>query len=165
MAWLNTVPWWLFAIAGAVFAGATNVFIKTGMTGVNSELATATRTTLAVPILWLIAVFAAPRLSELTSWSARNWLFLTFSAVASGLSWLCMYKSISIAGVTKTLPIDKSSIAFGFILAVIFLRDERPNWQSIVATLLILAALAITLIPDKKPDDSPALTTTQNQNK
>ena len=160
MAWLNTIPWWLFAIAGAVFAGATNVFIKSGMQGVNSELATAARTTLAVPILWCIAVFAAPKISDIAHWSARNWLFISLSALASGLSWLCMYKSISIAGVTKTLPIDKSSLAFGIILAIIFLR-ERPNWQSIVATILILAALAVTLIPDKKADDdaAPILTT------
>jgi len=165
MAWLNSVPWWFFAVAGAVFAGATNVFIKAGMTGVNSELATAARTTLAVPIVWLIATFAAPKLSDIANWSARNWLFITFSALASGLSWLCMYKSISIAGVTRTLPIDKSSIAFGFILAVIFLRDERPNWQSIVATLLVLAALAVTLIPDKKADAAPTLTTQTQNNK
>jgi len=156
MAWLSSVPWWFFAVAGAVFAGATNVFIKSGMTGVNSELATAARTTLAVPIVWLIAVLAVPRLSDIAQWSARNWLFITLSAVASGLSWLCMYKSISMAGVTKTLPIDKSSIAFGVLLAVVFLR-ERPNWQSIVATLLVLAALAVTLIPDKEVDTVPAL--------
>ncbi|MCL2647460.1 MAG: EamA family transporter [Phycisphaerales bacterium] len=162
MPWLNSVSWWVFAIAGAVFAGATNVFIKAGMGGVNSDLATAARTTLAVPIVWLIAIFAAPKLSEIAHWSARNWLFITFSALASGLSWLCMYKSISLAGITKTLPIDKSSIAFGVILAVIFLR-ERPNWQYIVATLLVLTALAVTLIPEKKADVSPTLTT-QTQN-
>ena len=148
MPWLNTVPWWVFAIAGAVFAGCTNVFIKAGMKDVNSNLATAMRTLFALPLLWVIAAYTA-RVSEIGRWTARNWLFIALSAVASGLSWVCAYKSIDMAGVTRTLPIDKSSIAFGFILAVIFLH-ERPNWQSIVATMLVLAALGVTLIPDKK---------------
>ena len=64
-----------------------------------------------------------------------------------------------VPGVAKTLPIDKSSIAFGFIFAIIFLR-ERPNWQSITAAALVLIALAVTLIPDKKaPALLPPLTT------
>jgi len=149
MPFINSLPWWVFALAGALFAGATNVFIKAGMKGVNSELATAARTSLAVPIVWFIAVYAAPRLSEIAHWSYKNWLFIALSALASGLSWLCAYKSIDMAGVTRTLPIDKSSIAFAFILAVIFL-GERPHWQTIVATILILAAIGVILIPDSK---------------
>ena len=148
MAWLNSVPWWLFAIAGAVFAGATNVLIKAGMKGVDSYLATAVRSVLILPVVWIIAGSLA-RVTDIPKWSGRNWIFLTLSAIASGLSWVCAYKSIDMAGVAKTLPIDKSSIAFGVILAVIFLR-ERPPWQSIVATLLVLAALGVTLIPEKK---------------
>ena len=158
MPWLDTVPWWAYAIAGAVFAGATNIFIKAGMKDVNSNLATAMRTLFALPLLWAIAAYTA-RLSEVGKWTARNWLFIALSALASGLSWVCAYKSIDLAGVTKTLPIDNSSIAFGFILAVIFLR-ERPHWQTIVATLLVLAALGVTLIPDKKaPELLPPLST------
>ena len=153
MPWLNNVPWWAFAIAGAVCAGATNVFVKAGMEGVNNTVATAVRTVLALPVLWVIAACFA-NISEIAKWSSRNWLFLTLSGVASGLSWLCAYKSIQMAGVAKTLPIDKSSIAFGVILAVIFLR-ERPNWQSIVATLLVLTALAVTLIPSKTAPAAP----------
>jgi transporter family protein len=149
MPFIDSLPWWVFAIAGALFAGATNVFIKAGMKDVNSELATAARTSIAVPVVWLIAVYAAPRISEMANWTYRNWLFITLSAVASGLSWLCAYKSIDMAGVARTLPVDKSSIAFAFILAVIFL-GERPHWQTIVATLLVLAALGVTLIPDSQ---------------
>jgi bacterial/archaeal transporter family protein len=158
MPWLNTVPWWAFAIAGAVFAGATNVLIKAGMKGVDSYLATAVRSVLILPVVWIVAGYLA-RVTDIPKWSSRNWFFLTLSAVASGLSWLCAYKSIDLAGVSKTLPIDKSSIAFGVILAVIFLR-ERPPWQSIVATLLVLAALGVTLIPEKKtPELLPPLPT------
>jgi len=155
------MPWWLYALLGAVFAGATNVLIKAGMKGVDSYLATAVRSVLIIPVVWLVAGYLA-RIPDIGKWSARNWFFLTLSAIASGLSWVCAYKSIDLAGVAKTLPIDKSSIAFAVILAVIFLR-ERPPWQSIVATFLVLAALGVTLIPDQRqpadllpPIDTPS---------
>ena len=158
MPWLNSIPWWGFALAGAIFAGATNVLIKAGMKGVDSNLATAVRTLFALPLLWIIATYTS-RLTQMAKWTPQNWLFIALSAIASGLSWVCAYKSIDMAGVARTLPIDKSSIAFGFILAMIFLR-ERPHWQSYVATLLVLTALGVTLIPEKKaPELLPTLST------
>src|SRR5262245_46670021 len=111
MNFLNTLPWWLFVIAGAVFAGATNVLIKARMKGVDSYLATAVRAVLILPVVWLVAAYLA-NISDIPKWTGRNWFFLALSAVAAGLSWICAYKSIDMAGVARTLPIDKSSIAF-----------------------------------------------------
>ncbi len=148
MDFLGALPWWAFAIVGAVAAGATNVLIKAGMKGVDSYVATGVRSILIVPVVWLIAWWLAKpgQIAALTVWTQRNWVFLALSAVAAGILWVCSYKAIDMVGAALPAPIDKSSLAFTIILAVIFL-GERPNWQNIVATVLVLAALGVTLIP------------------
>jgi len=157
MNFLGAVPWWVFAIVGAVAAGATNVLIKAGMKGVDSYVATAVRALLIVPVVWLIA-FALAKPGLISTWTHRNWVFLSLSALAAGISWVCSYKAIDMVGAALPAPIDKSSLAFTVILAVIFL-GERPNWQNIVATVLVLAALGVTLIPSTPAQAQPAATT------
>ena len=142
MAFLNSIPWWVFAALGALTAGATNVLIKAGMKGVDSYLATAVRAILILPVVWLVA-FWFSKVSAVTSWSPRNWVFLAFSALAAGLSWVCSYKAIDLAGAARAGPIDKSSLAFTMVLAWMFL-GETISPRLLLAGSLVLAGAILS---------------------
>lgn len=134
------MSWWLFALLGAFFAGVTNVLIKAGMQGVNPYLATAVRTLLILPVVWLVAFWLA-RLADIARWTPKNWLFLTLSAIAAGLSWICAYKAIDMAGAARSAPIDKSSLALTMILAALFLREPITPRLALAGALVLAGAI------------------------
>jgi transporter family protein len=129
--------WLIWALFSAFFAGATAILAKIGLGGVDSNLATAIRTTIVLIFAWLVALIAAPRIS-LTIISPRAWLFLTLSGIATGLSWLCYFRALQIGEASRVAPIDKLSIVFVLIFAALFLR-EKIGWQQILGAALITA--------------------------
>jgi transporter family protein len=135
--------WWVWAILGAVAAGATNVLVAAGMKGTNSYLATAMRTLLILPVVWIIA-FSFSKVSSLGEWTGKNWLFLALSAIASGLSWVCAYKAIELAGAARPGPIDKSSLVITALLAFLFL-GETITPRLAIAILLVTAGAIVSV--------------------
>ena len=136
--------WLLFALGSAFFAALTALFGKLGVAGINSNLATFIRT------LVIVAVTAAI-LTLRQEWQkpaglpASAWLFLVLSGVATGLSWLCYYRALQLGPVSKVAPIDKLSVAFVIVLALVFL-GEKPSWPMLVGGALIVAgSLVIAL--------------------
>jgi transporter family protein len=131
---MNWVAW---ALLSAVFAGATAILAKVGVAEVNSNLATAIRTTVVVVITWGIALAATPA-SALTMPGRRTLVFLGLSGVATGLSWLCYFRALQLGEASRVAPIDKLSVVFAIVLAGVFLK-ERLTWQQAAGGLLIVA--------------------------
>ncbi len=115
--------WLFFAVASAVFASLTSILAKVGIDGVDSNLATAIRTCVVVVLSWLI-VFIAHSQRGLFNISAKSWIFLILSGIATGLSWLCYYKALQMGNVSKIVPIDKMSIVLTLVLAFVFLHEQ-----------------------------------------
>jgi bacterial/archaeal transporter family protein len=114
--------WLVFALVSAFFAALTAVFAKAGLKDVNSDLATAIRTAIILFITWGI-VFFKGNASSVTGLSKNNWLFLTMSAVATGLSWLFYYKALQLGKASEVTAIDKGSIVFTILLSFLFLKE------------------------------------------
>src|SRR5260221_1210473 len=114
--------WLVFALASAFFAALTAVFAKAGLKDVNSDLATAIRTAIILFITWSI-VFLKGNANSITGLSKNNWLFLTLSAVATGLSWLFYYKPLQLGKASQVTAIDKASIVFTVLLSCLFLKE------------------------------------------
>ena len=133
---------WLFwSLLSALFAGATAILAKVGVEGINSNLATAIRTTVVLLITWLIVAAARTPIS-LATISKRTWIFLALSGLATGLSWVCYFRALQLGMASKVAPIDKLSVVFAIILAVIFLH-EQLSWQQWVGGLLIVGGAVI----------------------
>jgi transporter family protein len=137
-------PWLLFALGSAFFAGLTAILGKLGVAGMNSDLATFIRT---VVILAVTAAIVTAR----SEWSLPAALpggplvFLILSGVATGLSWLCYYRALQLAPASIVAPIDKLSVGFAIVLAVVFL-GEPLTWQVAIGGVLVVAgALVIAL--------------------
>lgn len=142
--WDNVFMWQTYALLSAFFAALTAIFAKVGVSGVNSNLATAIRTVVILFIAWGI-VFATVPLREIREISRHTLLFLVLSGMATGISWLFYFKALQIGEASKVAPLEKISVAFTIILAFVFLGDPL-SVKTIIGGILILGgALVLAL--------------------
>jgi bacterial/archaeal transporter family protein len=128
------MTWLIWALLSAVFAGATAVLAKVGVEGVNSNTATAIRTTVVLVFSWLIVL--ATGMHPLAAISRRSWLFLLLSGLATGFSWLCYFRALQIGHASQVAPVDKLSVVVVIALSAIFLH-EQLNWHHWMGGVLI----------------------------
>ena len=95
--------WLAWALLSALFAGFTAVLAKVGVENINSHLATAIRTIVVLIFTWSIAVVTVKPVDWPTI-TSRQWLFLTLSGVATGLSWLCYFRALKIGDAARPSP-------------------------------------------------------------
>ena len=133
--------WIFWAVMSAFFAGVTAVLAKVGVAGVDSNLATAVRTTVVLLFTWAIALGTSP-ISAVIRLSPRTWVFLALSGLATGLSWLCYFRALQLGEASRVAPVDKLSVVFAIGLAVLILH-ERLSWQQSIGGLLITAGAVI----------------------
>ena len=136
--------WVLFAILSAVFAALTSILAKIGISGVNSNLATAIRTVVVVFMAWGI-VFITNAQSGIGDISRKSWLFLILSGLATGVSWLFYYRALQMGDASKVASIDKLSVVITLILAFIFLT-EQLTLKSMLGCLLIVAGSLLMIL-------------------
>lgn len=134
--------WLHWSLLSAFFAGVTAVLAKTGVTGVDSNLATAVRTAVILVFSWAI-VFATNKSGELAGFNGKTWLFLTLSGIATGLSWLCYFRALQLGDVAQVAPIDKLGVVFAILLAAFFLKEKITGQQLIGGTLIVAGALVL----------------------
>jgi transporter family protein len=131
----DATVWILFAFGSALFAGLTSILAKVGIRDTDSDVATAVRTVVVLLFSWLMA-WLAGSISQLSGVSARTWLFLTLSGLATGASWLCYFRALQLGDVNKVTPVDKSSTVLTMLLAFLFL-GEALTWLKALAIVLI----------------------------
>ena len=136
--------WKVYALLSALFAALTAIFAKVGVKDINSDLATAIRTTVILVLTWGIVLFGQ-HIHELREVSRNTWLFLILSGVATGLSWLFYFKAIQLGDVSRVAPIDKLSVVITILLAFVFLHEE-VNWRVIIGALFITAGSVMMLM-------------------
>ena len=136
--------WFLFAILSAIFAALTSILAKVGITGVNSNLATAVRTGVVLIFAWIMVLVTNSQ-GGITEISKRSWIFLVLSGIATGISWLCYYKALQIGDTSRVVPIDKLSVVITLVLAFIFLNDTFTLKSLIGCVLLTAGTLVMAL--------------------
>lgn len=139
---------WLFmAVLSAFFAGITSILAKCGIKKTDSDVATALRTVVVLGFAWIMA-FVVGSVGTITAISAKSMLFLILSGMATGASWICYFKALSMGDVNKVVPIDKSSTILSVLLAII-LFGETEHLTVKLASTAILAA-GIYMMVEKK---------------
>lgn len=135
--------WKIYALLSAIFAALTAIFSKIGVKGIDSNLATAIRTTVILLLTWGIVIFSG-HFGEAKSIGRTSWVFLILSGLATGLSWLFYFKALSLGDVSRVAPIDKLSVVFTIILAFLLLK-EPISPKVIIGGLLIVAGSIVLL--------------------
>lgn len=137
--------WWTYALLSAVFAALTAILAKVGVRGIDSNLATAVRTSFIVPLAWGV-VTVQGNLGLVGGIARVPMLYLGLSAVATGASWLCYFKALQLGPASLVSAVDKSSLALTILLAALFL-GETLTVRTAVGCGLILAGVAVIAWP------------------
>ena len=124
------------AVLSAVFAGLTAILAKCGIRKTNSDVATALRT-IVVLLFAILMVFVVGSQGTITEISSRSWLFLILSGIATGASWICYFKALSLGDVNKVAPIDKSSTIISVLLAILVFGETHNLAVKLVGTVMI----------------------------
>lgn len=135
--------WILFAVGSAFFAGATSVLAKAGIKSVSSDFATAFRTGMVLIFSWLM-VFVVGCQNAVSTITPRALVFLALSGAATGLSWLCYFKALSIGNLSKVVAVDKSSTFLTILLALIFFH-EPFHWLTGLGIAMMIVGTALML--------------------
>ena len=136
--------WLLFALLSAVFAALTSILAKVGIEGVDSNLATALRTSVVLLMSWGM-VFLTNAQGGISQISTRSWLFLILSGLATGASWLCYYRALQIGEASKVVPVDKLSVVITLVLAFLFLHEPFTLKSLLGCVLIGLGTLIMVL--------------------
>ena len=137
--------WKYYALLSALFAALTAVFAKIGVKDINSDLATAIRTSVILFITWGI-VLVGNHTTEVKGISGHTWIFLVLSGAATGLSWLFYFKALQVGDVSHVAPIDKLSVVITICLSFLFLK-EPVSLRVIIGALLITSGSVTTQHP------------------
>ena len=132
--------WLTMAVLSAFFAGLTSILAKCGIKKTDADLATALRTVVVLICAWLM-VFIAGSGHTAAQISPRSYLFLILSGLATGASWICYFKALSMGDVNKVVPIDKSSSILTVILAIICFSEYENLIVKLFATALLAAGI------------------------
>lgn len=142
--------WLIAAVGSAVFAGLTSILAKCGIRKTDSDIATALRTIVVLMFSWLMVfiVGSAPTMAEI---SLRSYTFLALSGLATGASWICYFKALSMGDVNKVAPIDKSSTILTVLMAIILFGETKNLALKLICTALL--GTGVLLMLEKKSSD------------
>ena len=145
--------WIAAAVLSAFFAGVTSILAKCGIRHTDSDVATALRTVVVLAFSWLM-VLVAGSAGGITSLSGHSLLFLILSGLATGASWLCYFKALSIGDVNKVVPVDKSSTVLTVLLAILLFHETANLPVKLAGTALLL--VGALLMVERKPSTPSA---------
>lgn len=135
------------AVLSSVFAGLTSVLAKCGIKKTDSDVATAIRTMVVLAFSVLMA-FITCSFKDIYTIGAKSVLFLILSGIATGASWICYFKALSMGDVNKVVPIDKSSTILSVLLAVMIFHETNNLFVKLIGTVLL--AIGIFLMVEKQ---------------
>lgn len=138
------MTWIVWAVASAFFAGLTAILAKIGVADIDSNLATAIRTSVILVFTWSIA-YLTRQPNALAALSRRTTVFLVLSGLATGLSWLCYFRALQLGPASKVAPIDKLSVVFVIVLAAVFLHERLSITTVVGGALIVTGALVLAL--------------------
>ncbi len=136
--------WLLMAVLSALFAGVTAILAKCGIRKTDSDLATALRTIVVLAFSWVM-VFVVGSAETLGQISAKSLVFLVLSGLATGASWICYFKALSMGDVNKVVPIDKSSTVLTVLLAIVLFDETDHLAVKLVSTAALAAGVFLMI--------------------
>ena len=145
--------WIVFACLSSLFAGATAILSKLGVKNTDSDVATALRTTVVL-FLSILVTLITGEYKFIVNITTKSLVFLFLSGLATGASWICYFKALSMGEANKVAVIDKSSVILSILFALIIFPDERDNWRIKIVCLIAIALGTLLMIDYKKNDNS-----------
>lgn len=139
---------WLFYAAGsAIFASLTAILGKIGIENINSNLGTAIRTAVVLVMAWgMVAVTGKRKLLGQIKAKAKEMVFICFSGLATGASWLCYYHALQNGLVSVVVAVDKLSVLVTIAFAWLVF-GERLTLRSMAGLVCIVVGTLLLVLP------------------
>jgi transporter family protein len=136
------MTWLFWALLSALFAAATALLAKVGVAGIDSNLATAIRTSVILLFTWGIAI-GLEKHHGIAEISRRSWIFLVLSGICTGLSWLCYFRALQIGPASSVAPVDKLSVVLVILGAWLFLGEHLTPLKIAGGSLITIGAVIL----------------------
>lgn len=136
--------WIINAFLSAIFAGMTSILSKMGLEDISSHYVTALRTSVVLVFTWVMYYVTGSSMQGINSY---NFMFIVLSGFATGASWLCYYRALSLADVSQVVPIDKLSTFLTMIFAFVIFHEE-VTWVKVVCIFMMFIG---TYLMQKRP--------------
>lgn len=130
------MTWFLMALLSAFFAGITTILAKCGIRHTNPNLATAVRT-LFILIFSIIIVLLSGAFRDIQNINIKSLMYLILSGIVTGISWVLYFKALSIGDVNRVVAVDKSSVVFSILLAMILFNETNNLFYKIISISFI----------------------------
>lgn len=143
--------WLVAAFASALFAGIISILAKCGIKTIDSDVATALRTCVVAVFTWVMVAIAGSA-GMIGGISPKSWLFLALSGLATGGSWICYFKALSIGDVNKVVPIDKSSTLMAVVLSIVLFNETGDLGLRLAGTAVATAGTFLMI--ERKSDNA-----------
>ncbi|WP_127108166.1 EamA family transporter [Pararhodobacter zhoushanensis] len=139
-----TTSWQLWALLAAAFAAMTAIFAKIGVQGVNSDFATFFRTIVVALVLGTILI-ATRQMQSPLGLGSKSLIFLVLSGLATGASWVCYFRALSIGQASQVAPVDKLSVVLVAIFGVVFLGERLSGLSWLGVGMIASGAVIMAL--------------------
>lgn len=136
--------WIIYGLMSAIFAAISSILDKIGVTKIDSNLATALRTSIVVLMAWSI-VFTTRTQQQMAKMGAKAWIVLLISGILTGFSWLTYYKAMSLAPVSKVVTLNRISVIMTIVLAAIFLGEGITVKVALGGALIMVGSVLLVL--------------------
>ena len=147
------MSWIAAALLAALCAGITSILAKCGVRDTDSDIATGIRTAVVLVFAWLV-VLVTDAQAGIGNITPLSWIFLIASGAATGASWLCYFKALSLGDVNKVVPVDKSSAAMAALLAIVLFGETSNLAVKLISIVLITVGTYLMIERKSKGNDT-----------
>lgn len=136
--------WIIYSILSAVFAALVAIFGKIGLKDVDSTLATTVRAVVMALFLFFVTL-SLGKFNLLHTIKNKVLLFIILSGVAGALSWLFYFLALKTGIVTGVAAIDRLSVVFVVIFAILFLGEKLDLFTALGALFMVTGAILMVI--------------------
>ena len=137
--------WFIYAVLSAVFASLTAILGKIGISGIDSNLGTAIRTTVVLAMAWFM-VMIKRKTHEVGKIDKKELRFIVLSGIATGASWLCYYRALQDGPASVVVPIDKLSILITIAFSWIVFHEKLTRKSATGTVLITVGTVLLAMI-------------------
>jgi bacterial/archaeal transporter family protein len=135
--------WIILGLISALGAAGVAIFGSIGLSKVNSTLATTLRAIIMAAMLVVITLLTGQLQTVWRGGSnldTRAWLYIVLAGVAGATSWLAYFAALKFGVTSKVAAIDRLSVAFVFLLSILFL-SETHSWRGWLGLFLLVGGV------------------------
>lgn len=138
--------WLIYALLSAITAAAVAILGKIGLQQLDANTATAIRAVImAVFLVGVVIVQGKFQLVQTIVQDKKAIFVIALSGIAGALSWLFYFMAIKVGKVSQVAPIDKLSVVFAVVFAVILFGEKISLWVGVGVALIAIGAILVAL--------------------